>query len=99
MELRKVLKEMVSQKHNLTCADCDEKRPRWASINLGVFVCVNCSGAHRKMGTHISQVRSIDLDDWQPAWVEQMKEFKNNKVSSFVWCQYLLLRLLVFIYP
>ena len=37
--------------------DCSEVgRPSWASWNLGVFLCIQCSGIHRRMGTHISKV-------------------------------------------
>ena len=32
---------------NELCADCNAPNPDWASINLGVFICVNCSGIHR----------------------------------------------------
>jgi hypothetical protein len=35
----------------------------------GVFLCIRCSGIHRGMGTHISKVKSVDLDVWTP---EQM---------------------------
>ncbi|KAG6829303.1 hypothetical protein H0H87_011969 [Tephrocybe sp. NHM501043] len=35
----------------------------------GVFLCIRCSGIHRGMGTHISKVKSVDLDTWTP---EQM---------------------------
>ena len=38
--------------------------PRWASWNLGVFVCIRCAGIHRNLGVHISKVKSIDLDSW-----------------------------------
>lgn len=38
--------------------------PEWASINLGVLMCIECSGIHRNLGSHISKVRSLDLDDW-----------------------------------
>ena len=31
--------------------------PKWASINLGVVVCIKCSGSHRDLGVHISKVR------------------------------------------
>ncbi|CAL5402949.1 unnamed protein product [Camellia sinensis] len=30
--------------------------PRWASVNLGIFVCMQCSGIHRSLGVHISKV-------------------------------------------
>jgi Putative GTPase activating protein for Arf/PH domain len=41
---------------NQTCVDCDEPHPTWASINLGVFLCIQCSGIHRSLGVHLSQV-------------------------------------------
>lgn len=40
------------------------------SLCSGVFVCIRCSGIHRSMGTHISKVKSVDLDVWTP---EQMR--------------------------
>ena len=41
--------------------------PDWTSLNLGALVCIECSGIHRNLGTHVSRVRSLDLDDWP--WV------------------------------
>lgn len=38
--------------------------PEWASLNLGVLMCIECSGIHRNLGSHISKVRSLGLDDW-----------------------------------
>jgi len=38
--------------------------PTWASINIGIFICLRCSGIHRSLGTHISKVRSVKLDTW-----------------------------------
>ena len=38
--------------------------PDWASLNLGALVCIECSGIHRNLGSHISRVRSLDLDEW-----------------------------------
>lgn len=38
--------------------------PDWTSLNLGALICIECSGIHRNLGTHISRVRSLDLDDW-----------------------------------
>eukprot|EP00750_Incisomonas_marina_P033165 INCI9595.2.p1 GENE.INCI9595.2~~INCI9595.2.p1 ORF type:complete len:1036 (+),score=226.57 INCI9595.2:286-3393(+) len=47
---------------NAECVDCRAPDPDWASINLGVVVCIACSGVHRSMGSHISHVRSLTLD-------------------------------------
>ena len=47
---------------NSVCADCSATSPDWVSLNLGAIVCLNCSGVHRSLGTHISKVRSLTLD-------------------------------------
>lgn len=41
---------------NDKCADCGAPEPEWASLNLGVLICIECSGVHRKIGVHISKV-------------------------------------------
>lgn len=38
--------------------------PDWASLNLGVVMCIECSGIHRNLGSHVSRVRSLGLDEW-----------------------------------
>ncbi|XP_030008690.1 LOW QUALITY PROTEIN: arf-GAP with coiled-coil, ANK repeat and PH domain-containing protein 3 [Sphaeramia orbicularis] len=55
---------------NHWCCDCGEEEPRWASVNLGVTMCIECSGIHRSLGVHVSKVRSLTLDSWDS---EQMK--------------------------
>ena len=44
---------------NHLCCDCGSPEPDWASLNLGVLLCIECSGIHRKKGVHISKVRQI----------------------------------------
>ncbi|KAK1919798.1 hypothetical protein P3342_002091 [Pyrenophora teres f. teres] len=44
---------------NKICADCGtEIKVDWVSINLGIIICIECSGIHRSLGTHITKVRS-----------------------------------------
>jgi hypothetical protein len=41
---------------NPACADCGAPRPDWVSLNLGVVMCIGCSGIHRSLGVHVSKV-------------------------------------------
>ncbi|CAI2165167.1 4308_t:CDS:2 [Funneliformis geosporum] len=75
----KILKSCLEQPENKYCADY----PRWASWNLGIFVCITCSGTHRSMGTHISRVKSVDLDTWTPEQVEKMVLWGNAKANIY----------------
>ncbi|KAK5691287.1 Protein gts1, partial [Elasticomyces elasticus] len=49
---------------NDRCADCQAMNPGWASWNIGVFLCMRCATLHRKLGTHISKVKSLSMDSW-----------------------------------
>lgn len=71
------------QPGNDICADCKARNPRWASHNLGIFVCVNCASIHRKLGTHITKVKSLTLDAWTKEQVEAMKQNGNIKSNAF----------------
>jgi len=68
------LKKLLARPENLRCADCGLKSPRptWASVNLGVFLCLRCAGVHRSLGVHLSQVRSALLDVWTFEQLEVM---------------------------
>jgi stromal membrane-associated protein len=35
-----MLKKLLDLEENKTCADCPTKSPRWASMNLGIFICI-----------------------------------------------------------
>ncbi|XP_073971357.1 centaurin beta 1A isoform X2 [Rhodnius prolixus] len=67
---------------NDICCDCRSPEPRWASINLGITLCIDCSGVHRSLGVHYSKVRSLTLDAWEPEILKVMAELGNNIINS-----------------
>ncbi|KAL7875408.1 hypothetical protein AOLI_G00103710 [Acnodon oligacanthus] len=60
------LQRVLAVSGNDRCCDCGQTEPRWASINLGITLCIECSGIHRSLGVHNSKVRSLTLDSWEP---------------------------------
>ncbi|XP_075036502.1 arf-GAP with GTPase, ANK repeat and PH domain-containing protein 1 isoform X2 [Mixophyes fleayi] len=69
---------------NSHCVDCEAQNPDWASLNLGALMCIECSGIHRNLGTHLSRVRSLDLDDWPPELIKVMSAI-GNELANSVW--------------
>mmetsp|Transcript_35394 Transcript_35394/g.51854 ORF Transcript_35394/g.51854 Transcript_35394/m.51854 type:complete len:268 (-) Transcript_35394:86-889(-) len=60
----KVDEELDKLRSGQVCVDCGNKKIEWASVSLGAWLCIACSGVHRSLGTDISKVRSVDLDVW-----------------------------------
>ncbi|XP_076897543.1 ADP-ribosylation factor GTPase-activating protein AGD1-like [Bidens hawaiensis] len=71
---------------NDKCADCGSPEPVWASLNLGVLICIECSGVHRNLGCHITKVRSLELDVkvWEPSVISLFQSLGNVFVNS-IW--------------
>lgn len=81
---KQILKQLLKEHANKTCVDCKTAtHPRWASWSLGCFMCIRCSGIHRSMGTHISKVKSVDLDAWTDEQVELMIKWGNEKCNIY----------------
>ncbi|KAK9369613.1 putative GTPase activating protein for Arf-domain-containing protein [Lipomyces kononenkoae] len=79
-----ILKALLKEPGNKFCSDCKKNAyPRWASWNIGVFICIRCSGIHRSMGTHISRVKSIDLDSWTNEQLQNMVRWGNAKANKY----------------
>mmetsp|Transcript_17197 Transcript_17197/g.39736 ORF Transcript_17197/g.39736 Transcript_17197/m.39736 type:complete len:772 (+) Transcript_17197:167-2482(+) len=93
IELKKRLARILRVSGNKVCADCPEKRPTWISFikpqqnfalgskTLASFVCLDCAGLHRKLGTHICVVRSISHDQFDGKDVD-CAEYSGNEVVN-----------------
>ncbi|KAH6853819.1 hypothetical protein B0I37DRAFT_16283 [Chaetomium sp. MPI-CAGE-AT-0009] len=71
---------------NCWCADCgSSNKVEWVSLNLAIIVCIECSGIHRSLGTHVSKVRSLTLDttSFTPDIIELLL-LVGNRVSNMV---------------
>jgi len=77
-----VLNALLRDEDNKYCVDCDSKGPRWASWNLGVFLCIRCAGIHRNLGVHISKVKSVNLDAWTPEQVVSLQQMGNSRARA-----------------
>jgi len=76
------LTQLIGKKENRLCADCEMAVPEWASVNIGCFVCIRCSGLHRQLGTHVSKVRSVRMDMWQPDQIATMELNGNKRINQ-----------------
>ncbi|XP_078672436.1 stromal membrane-associated protein 1-like isoform X3 [Branchiostoma floridae x Branchiostoma belcheri] len=77
-----ILAQLLREEDNKYCVDCEAKGPRWASWNLGLFLCIRCAGIHRNLGVHISRVKSVNLDSWTPEQIQMMQEMGNYQARA-----------------
>uniref|UniRef100_A0A3P9M8X5 Arf-GAP with SH3 domain, ANK repeat and PH domain-containing protein 3 n=1 Tax=Oryzias latipes TaxID=8090 RepID=A0A3P9M8X5_ORYLA len=59
---KSIVEEVKKMNGNDRCCDCGAAGPTWLSTNLGVLICIECSGIHREIGVHYSRIQSLDLD-------------------------------------
>eukprot|EP01129_Flabellula_baltica_P015705 TRINITY_DN8097_c0_g1_i1.p1 TRINITY_DN8097_c0_g1~~TRINITY_DN8097_c0_g1_i1.p1 ORF type:complete len:463 (-),score=97.37 TRINITY_DN8097_c0_g1_i1:3-1391(-) len=82
-EGKQSLYSLLDLDENQNCSDCLAEDPDWASLTFGVFLCLDCSGIHRSLGSHISFVRSVALDKWEEEQIEVMARENNSEANSF----------------
>jgi len=73
-----IIKQLRSEPGNNRCAECQAPDTMWASVNLGIFVCVRCADVHRALGTHISKMKGCGGTYlWGPDEIARMQTVGN----------------------
>ncbi|XP_019219136.1 uncharacterized protein LOC102077808 isoform X2 [Oreochromis niloticus] len=72
--------------YNKVCGDCGAANPEWASVNLLLVICQHCAGHHRGLGSNLSKVRSLRMDN--KIWTEPLIQLfvtYGNQLANQVW--------------
>ena len=79
---------LCRKKGNRLCFDCNTPNPKWTSKNYCVFICLDCSGIHRSLGVHISQVKSANMDRWSRDELDVFKASGGNDAARAFFSQH-----------
>jgi hypothetical protein len=80
---QQAFEEMFQDHENNFCFECGSPSNHWASVNNGIFLCLNCSGLHRGFGVNVSFVRSVTMDSWSDLQLAMMKNGGNSRLRAF----------------
>jgi hypothetical protein len=78
-----LLRRLADTRGAEVCAECGASSPDWCTINIGQLVCIECSGAHRKLGVKVSVVRSLTLDQLDEATVQFLLNASNARINEY----------------
>ncbi|PVH83286.1 hypothetical protein DL98DRAFT_454886 [Cadophora sp. DSE1049] len=83
-ELGAVFAKLKTKPANKVCFDCKRNDSSWNSTNLGLFLCIDCAGLHRRLGVKRSFVRSPTLDgNWTWNQLRIMKVGGNEAATKY----------------
>eukprot|EP00316_Scyphosphaera_apsteinii_P001373 CAMPEP_0119316498 /NCGR_PEP_ID=MMETSP1333-20130426/39799_1 /TAXON_ID=418940 /ORGANISM="Scyphosphaera apsteinii, Strain RCC1455" /LENGTH=301 /DNA_ID=CAMNT_0007322159 /DNA_START=185 /DNA_END=1090 /DNA_ORIENTATION=+ len=82
-ESHKKLNALRSLPENAECFDCSARKPGWAALPHGIFICIDCAQIHRNLGRHISQVKAVNTGTylWFPHEIAVMEAVGNLRAN------------------
>ena len=81
-KMHRRLKDLRAEGANSQCAECGAPTA-WASVSLGVFICMNCAQVHRALGAHVSKVKScMGTYLWCPDEMDAMLAMGNARANE-----------------
>ena len=76
------INDILQIEGNAECIDCGAEKPKWASMNNGVFLCLKCAGVHRSFGMSVSLIRSLQIDTWTEKQLLYLTKGGNNNFKK-----------------
>lgn len=76
-------RKLRMKSENRSCFECSARNPTWNSMTYACYLCLECSGEHRRKGVHLSFVRSVELDKFTPEQMVQMAVGGNGRAWEF----------------
>lgn len=75
----------IPNSDNNMCVDCGSTESvEWVSVNFLVVFCVRCSSSHRHLGSHISRIKSLKLDNFENENELLLRYINNRMVNEYL---------------
>ncbi|XP_038659654.1 arf-GAP with SH3 domain, ANK repeat and PH domain-containing protein 1 isoform X1 [Scyliorhinus canicula] len=79
-----IIEDVLHMPGNTECCDCGAAGATWLSTNLGILICIECSGIHREMGVHCSRIQSLSLDKLGTSELLVAKNVGNTRFNELM---------------